>query len=55
MPVPQMPVPQELKFSVVWASCPPLKNLLQILQLFSFQRESSTIKNSTHLILTGTS
>ena len=38
MPVPQKPVTQELKLSVVWASCPPLKSLLQILQLFSFNK-----------------
>ena len=38
MPVPQKPVPQELKLSVGWASCPPLKSLLQILQLFSFNK-----------------
>jgi Tol biopolymer transport system component len=38
MPVPQKPVPQELKLSVVWASWPPLKSLLQILQLFSFHK-----------------
>ncbi|MEG4989343.1 DPP IV N-terminal domain-containing protein [Microcoleus sp. BR0-C5] len=37
----KMPVPQEFKLSVGsrgWASCPPLKNLLQILQLFSFHK-----------------
>ncbi|HSF75672.1 MAG TPA: DPP IV N-terminal domain-containing protein [Microcoleus sp.] len=38
MPVPQKPVPQELKLSVVWASWPPLKSSLQILQLFSFHK-----------------
>ncbi|MEG4091906.1 DPP IV N-terminal domain-containing protein [Microcoleus sp. Pol12B4] len=36
--VPQNPVPQELKLSVVWASWPPLKSLWQILQLFSFHK-----------------
>jgi Tol biopolymer transport system component len=38
MPVPQKPVPQEFKLSVGWASSPPLKSLLQILQLFSFNK-----------------
>ncbi|MEG4005528.1 hypothetical protein QUA41_08450 [Microcoleus sp. Pol11C1] len=38
MPVPQKPVPQEVKLSVVWASWPPLKSWLQILQLFSFHK-----------------
>jgi hypothetical protein len=36
--VPQKPVPQEFKLSVGWASSPPLKSLLQILQLFSFNK-----------------
>ncbi|EGK85263.1 hypothetical protein D0A34_02600 [Microcoleus vaginatus PCC 9802] len=38
MPVPQKPVPQEFKLSAGWASWPPLKSLLQILQLFSFNK-----------------
>ncbi|MCC3404078.1 MAG: PD40 domain-containing protein [Microcoleus sp. PH2017_10_PVI_O_A] len=43
MPVPQKsfpekPVPQEFKLSVGWASCPPLNNWLQILQLFRFNQ-----------------
>src|SRR4028118_752039 len=41
MPVPQKPVPQEFKLSVGsrgWASSRPLKSLLQILQLFSFNK-----------------
>jgi hypothetical protein len=38
MPVPQKPVPQQFKLSVGWASSPPLKSLLQILQLFSFNK-----------------
>ncbi|MEG5041955.1 MULTISPECIES: hypothetical protein [unclassified Microcoleus] len=41
MPGPQKPVTQELKLSLVsrgWASWPPLKSLLQILQLFSFNK-----------------
>ncbi|MEG4392019.1 DPP IV N-terminal domain-containing protein [Microcoleus sp. BROC3] len=33
-----MPVPQEFKLSVGWASCPPIKSLLQIMQLFSFNK-----------------
>ncbi|MBD1830100.1 DPP IV N-terminal domain-containing protein [Microcoleus vaginatus GB1-A2] len=37
-PVPQKPVPQELKLSAGWASWSPLKSLLQILQLFSFNK-----------------
>ena len=40
-PVPQKPVPQEFKLSVGsrgWASSPPLKSLLQILQLFRFNK-----------------
>src|SRR4028119_233019 len=36
--VPQKLVPQEFKLSVGWASSPPLKSLLQILQLFSFNK-----------------
>jgi hypothetical protein len=38
MPVPQKPVPQEFKWSVGWTSSPPLKSLLQILQLFSLNK-----------------
>ena len=41
MPVPQKPVTQELKLSLGsrgWASWPPLKSWLQILQLFSFNK-----------------
>ncbi|MEG4959363.1 MULTISPECIES: hypothetical protein [unclassified Microcoleus] len=38
MPVPQKPVTQKFKWSVGWASCPPLKSLLQILQLFRFNK-----------------
>ena len=38
MPVPQKPVPQEFKLSVGWPKSPPLKSLLQILQLFSFNK-----------------
>jgi Tol biopolymer transport system component len=38
MPVPQKLVPQEFKLSVGWASSPPLKSLLQILQLFSLNK-----------------
>ena len=40
-PVPQKPLPQEFKLSVGtrgWASWPPLKSWLQILQLFSFNK-----------------
>ena len=37
-PVPQKPLPQEFKLSAGWASWPPLKSLLQILQLFSFNK-----------------
>jgi len=43
MPVPQKFVPHKLvphkfKLTVGWASCPPLKSWLQILQLFSFHK-----------------
>ncbi|MEG4282364.1 DPP IV N-terminal domain-containing protein [Microcoleus sp. A006_D1] len=43
MPVPQKsflqkPVPQKFKLTVGWASCPPLKSWLQILQLLSFHK-----------------
>ena len=38
MPVPQQLFPQELKLIVGWASCPPLNNLWQLLQLFSFPK-----------------
>ncbi|MEG4205279.1 hypothetical protein QUA20_15260 [Microcoleus sp. Pol7_A1] len=38
IPVPQKPVTQKFKWSVGWGSCPRLKSLLQILQLFSFNK-----------------
>jgi len=37
-PVPQKPVPQEFKWSVGWVEEPALKSLLQILQLFRFNK-----------------
>jgi hypothetical protein len=35
----RMPVPQKLNFLVGWASCPPLKGLLKIVQYIAFLRK----------------